>query len=155
MAASAQSTSSTNTTVGVVRAYPSTRLVSASSVRVRSRSITSGSSAVDGSSASARTRSSTSRPGRRAGGVGDGDEERVAQRQVGEIEVVVAPTPEHRRPPAAGVVERLLREAGLADARLALDDHQVTEAAEGDVDAGANQLSSARRPINGLDTGRA
>ena len=61
VATSAQSTSSTKTTVGVVRAYPSTRLVTASSVRVRSRSITSGASVVDGSSASARTRSSTSR----------------------------------------------------------------------------------------------
>ena len=51
--------------------------------------------------------------------------------------MVVAPAPQHRRPPATGVVERLLRQAGLADARLALDDHQVAEAAEGDVDAGA------------------
>ena len=73
---------------------------------------------------------------RRTGGVGDGDEQRVAQRQIREVEVVVAPPSQHRRPPPTGVAERLLREAGLADARLAFDDHQVAEAAERDVDAG-------------------
>ena len=51
--------------------------------------------------------------------------------------MVVAAAPLHRRPPPAGVLERLVGEAGLADARLALDDHEVGEPAEREVDAGA------------------
>ena len=53
-----------------------------------------------------------------AEGVGHRDEERVAQRQVGEVEVVVAAAAQHRGPSTARVLERLLGESGLADPRL-------------------------------------
>ena len=70
-------------------------------------------------------------------GVGDRGEEGVAEGEVGEVEAVVAAAALHRRPPPAGVFERLVGEAGLADARLALDDDEVREPAQREIDAGA------------------
>ena len=92
-------------------------------------------------------------------------EQRVAEGEVREVEVVVAATPQHRGVTAAGVVERRVGEARLPDPRFALDEHQVREAAEREVDARAQpaQLDPSpdqrarrrRRPLEGRARHRA
>ncbi len=139
MAASAQSMSSTKSTVGVVRTWSSTRSVRASSSRVRSRWMASGAAvAVEcGVGAGPFDHREVGVTAVCAEGVGHRDEQRVAQRQVGEVEVVVAATAQHGGASTARVLERLLRESGLADPGFTLDEHQVGEAAEREIDPGA------------------
>ena len=91
----------------------------------------------------------------------DRGEQRVAEGEVGEVEVVVAATAQHRGAPVTGVLERFLSEAGLADPRLAFDDHEVREAAERLVDAvaqpaqfGTSSDQRARHAVSVQVTGR-
>ncbi len=70
-------------------------------------------------------------------GVGDRGEEGVAEGEVGKVEAVVAAAALHRRPAPARVFERLVGEAGIADARLTLDDDEVREPAQREIDAAA------------------
>ena len=69
--------------------------------------------------------------------------------------MVVAAAAQDGGAPAAGVVERFLRETGLADARLALDETRWGKPPSARSTRARSQANSARRPISALAIGRA
>ena len=75
--------------------------------------------------------------GTRGEGAAERGEQRLPQREVGEVEVLVAAAPQDRRSRPSGMGERFVGQSRLADALLPFDDHEVREATGDEIEAGA------------------